>query len=389
MNQSQAVSSDGIRTISEFSRRFHDGLLGGLNQVQCKNTDYLQFGLNRFQIAGVWLRDRMAALFCKMGLTPRHAADEKASRALTFITANEKAFAQFYDLLGDAESKALLVELLKFRVLGNLRVKLPSNNEVYWKAYTSIDRKYLEKRKTHETPRWTLNQYRLGQNGDSVRLHGGSLTVLNSFVLEQYAYQKGRTRIQVAPGDVVIYGGGGWGDTALYFADKVGPEGRVLSFEFVEDNLDVFRKNLGLNPRIAGRIESVPQALWDCSGESLEFDSRGPSTALRTRGGGEQHVSTVSIDDYVDQKGLQSVDWIKMDIEGSELRALRGAEDTLRRFRPTLAISLYHKLEDPVTIPRFLNDLDLGYEFFIDHFTIHLWETVLFARPREKWVSDS
>jgi hypothetical protein len=71
-----------------------------------------------------------------------------------------------------------------------------------------------------------------------------------------------------------------------------------------------------------------------------------------------------------------------MDIEGAELGALRGAERTLREFRPRLAISVYHREDDLVEIPRYLDGLGLGYEFFLDHFTIYGEETVLFAQPK-------
>jgi hypothetical protein len=92
-------------------------------------------------------------------------------------------------------------------------------------------------------------------------------------------------------------------------------------------------------------------------------------------------VSTVSIDDFVARENLPQVNFIKMDIEGAELPALQGAEETLRNFKPRLAISLYHRDTDLVDIPRYLNGLGLGYEFFLDHFTIHREETVLFAIP--------
>ena len=92
-------------------------------------------------------------------------------------------------------------------------------------------------------------------------------------------------------------------------------------------------------------------------------------------------VTTLSIDDFVKEEKLPKVDVIKMDIEGAELDALRGAEETIRTFKPRLAISVYHKPKDIVDIPLYLNDLGLGYEFFLDHFTIYEGETVLFANP--------
>ena len=68
-----------------------------------------------------------------------------------------------------------------------------------------------------------------------------------------------------------------------------------------------------------------------------------------------------------------------MDIEGAELPALKGAEMSIRRFKPKLAISVYHKQEDIWKIQHWIEGLDLGYRFYLRHFTIHAEETVLFA----------
>jgi hypothetical protein len=90
----------------------------------------------------------------------------------------------------------------------------------------------------------------------------------------------------------------------------------------------------------------------------------------------------VTIDDFVADRGLARLDLIKTDIEGAEMGALRGAEQTLRRFRPNLALSVYHKDSDFVEMPGYLEGLNLGYRFYLDHFTIYGEETVLFATAR-------
>jgi hypothetical protein len=82
----------------------------------------------------------------------------------------------------------------------------------------------------------------------------------------------------------------------------------------------------------------------------------------------------------VSEGAMGRIDFIKMDIEGSELSALQGAESALRRWRPKLAISLYHRPEDFFSIPLWLDSLGAGYEFFLDHYSIHHEETVLYAR---------
>lgn len=60
-----------------------------------------------------------------------------------------------------------------------------------------------------------------------------------------------------------------------------------------------------------------------------------------------------------------------------------GAEESIRKHRPDLAISVYHRLRDFWEIPAWINQLDLSYAFYLGHFTVHMEETVLFARARK------
>jgi hypothetical protein len=73
------------------------------------------------------------------------------------------------------------------------------------------------------------------------------------------------------------------------------------------------------------------------------------------------------------------VDFIKMDIEGAEPYALKGAINTIKKFKPKLAIAIYHSLSDFVQIPKFIDDLGLGYKLHLSHCSIHEEETILFA----------
>jgi hypothetical protein len=92
-----------------------------------------------------------------------------------------------------------------------------------------------------------------------------------------------------------------------------------------------------------------------------------------------QIIKSKSIDALVAEQGMERVDYIKMDIEGAEPNALRGAEQTLRKYKPNLAIAIYHSLSDFVKIPEYLSSLGLGYKFYLGHFTIHEEETILYA----------
>lgn len=63
----------------------------------------------------------------------------------------------------------------------------------------------------------------------------------------------------------------------------------------------------------------------------------------------------------IDSATPQDATFIKYEVEGSELEALRGAEKTIRKNRPKLSIAVYHKPEDLLTLPRHIKELDLGY----------------------------
>ena len=65
--------------------------------------------------------------------------------------------------------------------------------------------------------------------------------------------------------------------------------------------------------------------------------------------------------------GIPAIDLIKMDIEGSELKALEGAQECIKKFKPKLQISIYHNMEDLWSIPLFVNNLKPQYRFFIGH----------------------
>ena len=68
-----------------------------------------------------------------------------------------------------------------------------------------------------------------------------------------------------------------------------------------------------------------------------------------------------------------------MDIEGSEMEALKGAADTIRRDKPLCAIRTYHKPGDMLEISNYLKQLVPEYQFAIRHYAVTADETVLYA----------
>ncbi len=75
------------------------------------------------------------------------------------------------------------------------------------------------------------------------------------------------------------------------------------------------------------------------------------------------------------------VSFIKMDIEGSEKNALIGAENTIRRCKPKLAISIYHKNEDIWELPEMILQMNENYRLYLRHYSLAGEDTVLYAIP--------
>lgn len=87
------------------------------------------------------------------------------------------------------------------------------------------------------------------------------------------------------------------------------------------------------------------------------------------------YIDTVSLDQCV----LDKVTFIKMDIEGAELEALKGSREIIRKYRPRLAICIYHKKEDLVEIPSYIKELVPEYKLYVRHYSNVAAETVLYA----------
>ena len=301
---------------------------------------------------------------------------DRAVQRMDFIFGNMDAFESTYELLKDESSRALFVKLLEYSVLDHHHVRLPLSSEDYWKLCQDIEDRFLVATDLVKTDRVSLNHYYLPKL--DLHLLGGPLTVLTHFVLGQYFFNRG-PMIRPEQGDVVLDGGGCFGDTALQFAQAVGMSGQVHTFEFVPQNLAVLQQNIDLNPGYESRIRIAPYAMYSSSGSHLAFQDRGPSTNLEMGHESSDGAETISIDDYVAQCGLEGVDYIKMDIEGAEDAAIIGATETIRRFQPKLAISAYHKPDDMIVLPRRILGILPEYRFYLDHYTIHSEETVLYA----------
>ncbi len=116
--------------------------------------------------------------------------------------------------------------------------------------------------------------------------------------------------------------------------------------------------------------------------KTLYFDSRSGMSA-RAVETGDIKVECNSIDNICEECGCGRVDFIKMDIEGSEYDALCGAKNVIRKWHPLLAICVYHKEDDFYVIPNLIKELYSGYKIYFRHYELSDEETVCYAVPEQ------
>jgi FkbM family methyltransferase len=298
-----------------------------------------------------------------------------------------KSIGSLYAMLDNAKSKDLLLHLMAFWAMGEQKIRLPIDRNVYFEALSRSANWRISNlaNPTITSGEYTLACYDLNHVGINQRLYASPPGIGSIWFLKQYEYDDENVSCKPQLGDTVIDCGGCWGDTTLYFADRVGDNGHVFVFEFIPSHLKVINHNIELNPHLKKCIEIIPNPVWSTSGEKLYFVDWGPGSRLSSdpnRYNYDGTTETLSIDDLVLNSSIKKVDYIKMDIEGAELNALKGATNTICRDRPKLAISLYHSLQDFVTIPTYIKSLELGYSFYIKHHTLFENETVLYAIPQ-------
>lgn len=162
--------------------------------------------------------------------------------------------------------------------------------------------------------------------------------------------------------------GGFIGDSALVFTEYT--NGKIYSFEAGSKNFENMLKTLKLNHSVnifpynvglGSREETVTLRIAKSGTGSKIVDP-----AELTDTDEFENISITTLDNFVKDKDLD-IGLIKVDIEGFEQEFLKGAEKTIRKFRPVLLLSIYHNAYDFFYIKKKVEDWHLGYSFTVSH----------------------
>ncbi len=197
----------------------------------------------------------------------------------------------------------------------------------------------------------------------------------NIYTIEQMIFDEDeyfdKDIIKLGKDEVFVDAGAYDGKVSIIFADKCKDYKKIYMFEPDNSNISKFipeAENLS-NSKL------LPLGVWD-KRATLMFKNSG-STGCRI-GCGDNSVK-LAVDTVDNICNDTPVTFIKYDVEGAELNALKGAKATIIKNKPKLAICIYHKPEDIYEIPRYIKSLVPEYKLYIRHYSNTAYSTVLYA----------
>ena len=164
------------------------------------------------------------------------------------------------------------------------------------------------------------------------------------------------------------------GDTVEDFIKIYGDNyKKIYAYEMTEQSMRELKERVKNYPRIIYEQKAVSDEVGMGSIKIHEISTSSNQLELEEIG----EIEVTSLDDDINEK----ITMIKMDIEGSELKALKGAENHIIKDRPKLLLSVYHGYEELLTLWEYLEKLDLSYHYYLRYYggPIFPTEIVLFA----------
>ena len=247
------------------------------------------------------------------------------------------------------------------------RIPLPSFQDQMKKDYTSNASEWLKlyQLMSDEESKMTLIdivRYRL--TADPVYMKGYSVR-LNQQYFEDFMNYSSEVFVDI---------GGFDGDTTEEFCRRYNNYKKVFLFEPSEENISAAISRLSK----LFRIEFIQCGLSDKTGQLSFNPTAGSASAVTENGDTTIEVTTL------DFKIKEPVSFIKMDIEGWELKALEGSRNHIINDNPKLAIAVYHNSKDFYEIPNFILSINPHYDLYLRHYTEGWSETVMYFVPKKR-----
>jgi FkbM family methyltransferase len=165
------------------------------------------------------------------------------------------------------------------------------------------------------------------------------------------------------------------GDSAIVFEKFFNPR-KIYAFEPDKENYTSLLETIKLN----NLKKVIPIKMGVGAFENTANFLLHHSLSRVTNNDSDIKIAVTTIDKYVSERNLD-VGLIKMDVEGFELDVLKGAVETIERFKPVLSISIYHNAEQFINVIKFVKELAVNFKVIIRHLSdlIPIMESYLIA----------
>lgn len=191
------------------------------------------------------------------------------------------------------------------------------------------------------------------------------------FIMGEGPYEIDSVRCE--KGDHVLDAGANIGMFSFLSSLEVGEEGRIYAVE----PIDFFARCIesGMEINSSKNITVLRYALGNKNADVvLNLDSENPMGTGRLASSTRSvTVRQAKIDSLVFEKKISRVDFIKMDIEGSERHALLGGSETIFKYKPKLSICTYHLKDDPTVIMDIIKHINPSYQFVMKRKKLYAW----------------
>jgi len=237
----------------------------------------------------------------------------------------------------------------------------------------TFDRAYLEANKAQFGAAYELLGDDLSRRTFEAFLNsklGGAAEPLAAVCRKEQYFPK--DIIKLSDREVFVDGGAYTGDTLLTFMRLTGNK-FAGCHAFEPEAANAARLKATVERRGLRGVTVLNKGLWSAPA-TLPFAVWHGTSASAVSGAGKVSVEAATID-----QAAPGATFIKLDIEGAELEALKGAAETIKRNRPRLAVCVYHKPGDLFEIPLFIRSLTPDYRFYLRQHQPVACETVLYA----------
>ncbi len=232
------------------------------------------------------------------------------------------------------------------------------------------------------------NAYSLLEEEKSRRIFTKYISAYAAKNLDEF--EKADYQPQYFPDDIRLYKGTGrFIDCGAYDGDSIrgmvknrGKAESIVAFEPSKSTLEKLNDYLiKSNGSLAKQITVFPCGVWNKM-EMIAFNDNGEekASANSVSSKGNELILCVSIDEVL--IGYQPT-FIKMDVEGAEYNALLGAKRIIGKYKPDLAICLYHSFADIWRIPLLIDSWAINYKLYIRAYRMFGYETVLYATCKD------